>query len=130
VGRVQKAGISGLFIIFALAFLSWSSGTYGQYCDHIDPDKENCPSYNLLPFFFFKLTDFFNDYEATFIVLSTLAIAWFTYELRKATVGLKDSTDKLWKAGEKQLQYTQRSYIPLNLGVFFRCRELPIPLGE
>jgi hypothetical protein len=108
---LKKIGLSVLFLFLVIAFLSWQSGTYGEYCNEVNASEKNCASYNLAPFIFIEVAEFFHRFESVFVVLSTIAIAWFTYELRRATVGLKDSTDKLWLAGEKQLAITQRAYI-------------------
>ena len=110
-GTLKKIGLSTLFLFLSIALLSWQSGLNGEYCNVAEIDEKHCTSYNLVPFILIKFADFLHHFESAFIILSTVAIAWFTFELRKATFGLKGSTDRLWAAGEKQLRFTQRSYI-------------------
>jgi hypothetical protein len=100
---LKRIGIGVLFLFLTIAFLSWQSGTYAEHCNDIQPHEKTCPSYNLAPFIFIEVAEFFHRFESAFVVLSTIAIAWFTYELRTVTGGLKDSTDRLWEAGEKQI---------------------------
>lgn len=88
-----------LVLLTSVWLLSWQSQTYVEYCK----TENDCSHYNLLPFALFEIAEFFHNYESVFLVLSTIAIAWFTLELRSATVGLKDSTDKLWNAGKSQI---------------------------
>ena len=45
---------------------------------------------------------FTERYDKFFGVVGALAVAGFTFTLWRATSGLKDSTDKLWDAGEAQ----------------------------
>jgi hypothetical protein len=102
-GKLKKTGLSALFLFLSLYILSWQSELYGEYCNAVEAHEKQCASYNLAPFILIKFADFLHHFESAFIILSTIAIAWFTFELRKATFGLKDSTDKLWSAGESQI---------------------------
>jgi hypothetical protein len=60
---------------------------------------------------FLPVGRFLEDHDGTIIAIATIFIAWFTYQLRRATAGLKESTDKLWSVNEKQLRTMQRSHI-------------------
>ena len=68
-----------------------------------DATPENCTSYNFVSYFFLKTAEILDTASVVITALSTIAIATFTYFLMQATVGLRDSTDKLFKAGESQI---------------------------
>lgn len=93
-----------VFLLFAIWLLSWQSQTYAQYCEEAD----KCAEYNLLIYGWLIVTHFTHVFESFFLVLLTLAIALFTWQLRVATVGLDESTKKLWLAGEKQFGLVAR----------------------
>lgn len=88
-----------VFVAFSLWLLSWETETYIKYC-HAEND---CNQYNLLEIGFIRLADFVERFQAFFIVIFTLAIALFTYQLKAATIGLDKSTRRLWRSGEKQI---------------------------
>lgn len=44
-----------------------------------------------------------------FVALFTLGLVGITYRLVTATIGLRESTDKLWEAGERQIGIAKRS---------------------
>ena len=99
---LKKIGLLIVASLFVIAILSWKTGFYYEHCEQIKPNQEPCPLYNLAPFILLKIADFLERFQAAFIVLATVAIAWFTYELRAATISLDKSTKKLWRAGKKQ----------------------------
>lgn len=69
--------------------------------------QEYCSFHNALAVLAFKLSALLIDFEAVAVGLGTIAIASFTYTLWR-------STDKLWKAGERQLEtvvQTQRAFV-------------------
>jgi hypothetical protein len=72
---------------------------------------KECIARHIPMFIFPSVGRFLEDHDGAIVAIATIFIAWFTYQLRRAIVGLKDSTDKLWRASEKQLRTTQRSYI-------------------
>ena len=82
-----------------IALFSWQSQAYAEYCEEID----KCAKYNLFIYGWLVVTHFTHVFESFFVILLTLAIALFTWQLRVATVGLNESTKKLWKAGETQI---------------------------
>ena len=63
-----------------------------KYCDPL--------SFGVAPFVWFW--DFLGANKELLGALGTGVIAYFTFTLYRATSGLKDSTDKLWAAGEQQ----------------------------
>jgi len=71
---------------------------HGEICkDGAKTGEEACTSYSLLPFVFIKIGQALDALGVAITALATIAIAWFTWSLRR-------STDKLWDAGERQLK--------------------------
>lgn len=99
-------------VVGALIGLSVLFPTYGEICkEGGNTAKENCAVYSLTPFVFIKIVEALNFYAVAITAVATIFIAGFTYTLRQATIALRDSTDKLWKAGERQLGISQRPWI-------------------
>lgn len=72
---------------------------YGQICEPAGEAKvANCTSYQLLPFIVFETAQFLDKMGGAITALATIAIAIFTFTLKRAT-------DKLWDAGERQLNF-------------------------
>ena len=94
-----------IFLPSWLWLVSWHDGYEQQYCERVG----RCAEYNLLEYGWLAVTHLIHVYESFFVVLLTLAIALFTYQLWKATKGLKDSTDRLWEAGELQRRVSQEA---------------------
>ena len=61
-----------------------------------DAKVASCTSYQLLPFILFEAAQFLDKMGGAITALATIAIAIFTFTLKRAT-------DKLWDAGERQL---------------------------
>ena len=71
---------------------------HGEICkEGAKAGEEACTSYNLLPFLLIKIGQALDALGVAITALATIAIAWFTWSLRR-------STDKLWDAGERQLK--------------------------
>lgn len=90
-----------LFWIFvgSALFLTFFSlvPDYHEYCK-IDPDthQKNCARYHVTLFLAIHVGEALNYWGAAVTALATIAIAVFTFSLRQ-------STDKLWEAGERQI---------------------------
>lgn len=67
--------------------------------------QEKCAARYIPIFILLNVGKFLEDHEGAIVGIATVFIAWFTYQLRAATVGLKDSTNRLWEAGEKQIAF-------------------------
>ncbi|SHH01182.1 hypothetical protein [Bradyrhizobium erythrophlei] len=59
--------------------------------------EEACPSYRFAPFLVIQIGKALDALSVAITALATIAIAWFTWSLRR-------STDRLWDAGERQLK--------------------------
>src|SRR5216684_2014562 len=70
---------------------------YGQICEPAGEAKvANCTSYQLVPLIVFETAQFLDKMGGAITAVATIAIAIFTFTLKRAT-------DKLWDAGERQL---------------------------
>src|ERR1700730_11936488 len=86
-------GTALLLLLLLLNFITY----YGQICEPAGEAKVvNCTSYQLLPFIVFETAQFLDKMGGAITALATIAIAIFTFTLKRAT-------DKLWDAGERQL---------------------------
>ena len=103
--------VLGLFLLSLLIIPAIQSGLIQlptKICHYNEHTKtEECATYNPAFVLWIQVSKFFHDNESVFLVLLTLVIAGFTGTLWKATSGLKESTDKLWAAGEKQIAAAQ-----------------------
>lgn len=88
-------GVGCLFVFIGLIPAHYEICEINQYTEH-----EHCADYQLLPFFFIKAQKTLDAIGVAITALSTIAIAAFTYYLKK-------STDRLWDAGERQLSHLE-----------------------
>jgi hypothetical protein len=76
---------------------------HGEICkESAKTGEEACTSYSLLPFVFIKIGQALDALGVAITALATIAIAWFTWSLRR-------STDKLWEAGERQIELARET---------------------
>jgi len=80
---------------------AWESGFQGEICEQAKTaGQENCATYGVALFLTIKIGEFFDNHGGAIAAFATIAIAAFTWTLWQ-------STDKLWRAGEKQLEHAQ-----------------------
>jgi hypothetical protein len=85
--------IGTVLLLLALRFIPY----YGQICEPAGEAKvANCTSHQLLPFIVLEAAQFLDKMGGAITAVATIAIAIFTFTLKRAT-------DKLWDAGERQL---------------------------
>jgi hypothetical protein len=97
-----------------LLIAAWGSDSVGQICEYNQSTHQNdCAVHNVAIFLLIKSGEIINFYGALITALATIAIACFTYTLKK-------STDRLWDASERQLGHLEdtaarelRAYIGL-----------------
>jgi hypothetical protein len=83
--------------ILIVLFLSIIPSHY-PICEVTEKSQEkDCPSYQFVPFIAIKVQQILDRMGGVLTALATIAIACFTLSLRQ-------STDKLWDAGERQLK--------------------------
>jgi hypothetical protein len=86
--------IGAIFFVGFIALIP----THGEICkESAKSGEETCASYRLVPFLIIEIGKILDALGVAITALATIAIAWFTWSLRR-------STDKLWDAGERQLQ--------------------------
>lgn len=109
--KMPKAGT--LLVLSVLLACYWGAVEYSLLaCEATYPPAERYQSgYEKCPIpraivdnaavaFFRFLGNLIHDFHDELIALATVAIAWFTWTLRR-------STDRLWEAGEKQLSHAK-----------------------
>ncbi len=85
--------IGTVLLLLALRFIPY----YGQICEPAGEARvANCTSHQLLPFIVLEAAQFLDKMGGAITAVATIAIAIFTFTLKRAT-------DKLWDAGERQL---------------------------
>lgn len=89
-------------------------GQHEHYQAHQNTKDENSPTVGKSALV--TISKFVEGHDAAISAMSSvvsalaaLAVAGFTFTLWKATRGLKDSTDKLWDAGERQIEHLTAS---------------------
>jgi hypothetical protein len=112
--RVPCGILAGVLLLLIAA---WDSGFHGKICEYDQgAHQNNCTTYNLAFFVIIKSGEIINYYGPLITALATIAIACFTYTLYKSTSGLRDSTNKLWKAGELHSERELRAYLGVTGG--------------
>jgi hypothetical protein len=82
--------------IFVIGFI-FLIPAYGQICEqNKDGSQGDCPRYHVALVAIWHIAKFLDDHNGVMIAIATGVVAWFTFSLRQ-------STDKLWDAGERQL---------------------------
>jgi hypothetical protein len=89
--RREKTFWLAVGAIILLLFL-WLIPARGEICDE---NAKHCATYSVVPFLIVKIGKFLDSLGVAITALATFAIAWFTLSLRQ-------STDKLWDAGNEQ----------------------------
>jgi hypothetical protein len=95
----------GIAALAALAF--WESPyfpEYDPYCEYENPKQEHCAAYQFLLGFCRNLFKTLDDHNGSVTALAGVAVAVFTYLLKR-------STDSLWKAGRESLETTERAFV-------------------
>lgn len=65
-----------------------------------ESSNDNCTSYNIIFYSTWQIAQFASHWSVLITALATIAIGLFTYTLKK-------STDRLWDAGERQLDHLE-----------------------
>jgi hypothetical protein len=85
-------------------FLSIIPSHY-EICDEAEKTKgEHCPSYQVAQFLWIKIPQFLDVHNWLITALFAGLVTLFTWRLWQATNELRVSTDKLWRAGESQME--------------------------
>jgi hypothetical protein len=87
----------GFATLLAIFLLTSDIAAHYEICENTKEGAKECVSYNVLSYAMHKVGAAFDTYNAVITAIATAFIAWFTLSLRQ-------STDKLWDAGERQLK--------------------------
>ena len=92
-----------LVICVVLVIVSFFIPLYPEICSKNEYTyQKDCSTHYIAVFLIRYLGEAIEAHNGAIVAVATIFIAGFTYQLRAATIGLKDSTNKLWEAGEKQ----------------------------
>jgi hypothetical protein len=88
--------------IFVVGFIALIPA-HGEICKESQKaSEEACTSYSLVPFLVIEIGKILDALGVAITALATIAITWFTFSLRR-------STDKLWDAGERQIELARET---------------------
>ena len=86
--------LGAIYVVGLIALIP----AHGEICkESTKTGEEACTTYRLVPFIVIEVGKVLDALGIAITALATIAIAWFTWSLRR-------STDKLWDAGERQLK--------------------------
>ncbi len=99
--RTSYIVASFLLVGIALLVMGWTFGripTHAEYCETNQyTGHKECAPYHVALIALWQIGKFFDYISAPLTAFATVAIGWFTYTLR-------NSTNRLWEAGERQFQ--------------------------
>jgi hypothetical protein len=107
--RSEKAFwlIVGALLVIGFIFLI---PAYQQVCEQgKEANQKDCPSYHVALVALRHVAEFFDVHNWLIGALFAGLVTLFTWRLWQATAGLKDSTDKLWRAGDRQMELIEAS---------------------
>jgi hypothetical protein len=87
-------GFASLLVIF---LLSSDIAAHYEVCETTKEGAKECARYGILGFAFREIGSALDSYNGLITAIATAFIAWFTLSLRQ-------STNRLWDAGERQLE--------------------------
>jgi hypothetical protein len=97
-------GVIGVIFIAAIVFELWFVPIYGEICSKNEyTGAKDCAAYNVILVILWHISKALNDHGVAITTLATIAIAGFTWTLKR-------STDKLWDASKKQTKLTKRLF--------------------
>lgn len=100
--------VAGFFLGFAallvIIVLNSEHAAHYEICESTKEGAKECASYNVMLFAIRKVGNALDSYNGLITAAATVAIAWFTFSLREAT-------NRLWDAGERQLDVSEQTLI-------------------
>jgi hypothetical protein len=110
--KTREIVLIALFVsaIWVVVFaLQSDTSAYYQICETNQyTDKERCAPHHILYVAAWYIGYWFNAASAIITAFATAAIGYFTYTL-------KQSTDRLWEAGEKQFRHAREEALSASL---------------
>jgi hypothetical protein len=87
--------VLGFAVLLIIFLLSSDFAAHYEICEPAHSGAKECASHNVISFALFKIGAALDALNGAITAIATAFIAWFTLSLRQ-------STDRLWDAGEKQ----------------------------
>jgi hypothetical protein len=109
-GLMGRFKVSELVVGFVLGFafllliflLSLDIAAHYEVCDTTKEGAKECARYGVVHFALHEIAAALDSYNGLITAIATICIAWFTFSLRQ-------STDRLWDAGERQIALARES---------------------
>jgi hypothetical protein len=121
--RRQKIVWLIIGLLFFVGFFSLVPAHY-QACEiNKYTEHEHCTTYQLVPFVYIEIKDILDDLGSVITALATIAIAWFTWTLKRSTDNLWDVTRKGEERQQKDTRILQRAYISVEPGGVHKFRD-------
>ncbi len=92
----------GFAVLLLIFFLSSDFAAHYEICQKTESGAKECANYNVLSYALFKVWAALDALNGAITAIATAFIAWFTLSLRQ-------STDRLWDAGERQIALARDS---------------------
>jgi hypothetical protein len=110
--------LGAVYIVGLIALIP----AHGEICkEGQKASEEACTSYSLLPFLLVKIGQTLDALSVAITALATMAIAWFTWSLRRSTDNLWSATVDTAANQERDTRILQRAYISVEpLGIKLR----------
>jgi hypothetical protein len=93
---VSVGFVLGFALMLLIFLFSSDFSAHYEICEPANTGAKDCASYNVLSYALHKIGAALDALNGAITAIATAFIAWFTLSLRQ-------STDKLWDAGERQL---------------------------
>jgi hypothetical protein len=105
-------GLCGGALLILVA--AWSSGLVGEICNETKTGQQHCDTYNLAPLLIIKAFEGLHALDTVITALATVAIAWFTWTLWRATTGTLAATQESIKLSREEFNATHRPKIKVH----------------
>ena len=114
--NLSPSSVVLVLVLFALPFILLGVADhetlYYEICEkNIDTGHKDCATYGVALFFWLKIGKFLDAAAPAFTALATIAIAFFTYTLKKATDQLRFEGKSQRELSEKTADRQLRAYI-------------------
>jgi hypothetical protein len=94
--------VSAIWIVILV--LQSDVTAYGEICEYTQTGQKECTTHHIILVVLWKIIKILNDAGVAVTALATIAIAGFTFTLKR-------STDRLWNAGEGQLLLARDEFL-------------------
>jgi hypothetical protein len=96
--------VLGFALLLLIFLLSSDIAAHYEVCDTTKEGAKECARYGVVHFALHEIGVALDSYNGLITAIATICIAWFTLSLRQ-------STDRLWDAGERQISIARQAMI-------------------